>query len=146
MIDLSDGFYNVAFRWLFMHLQCSGFASKFPLFSAMISLCSNSFSVLFCKGASCNSIKLMAWCMACDKHAKEEFILSTVRQPRPPWHCDANREDHMTELDHEVVKGLCAITKTPVLPRWKFFMSITLFSWFYWGFRLFFELEYEVHM
>ena len=49
---------------------------------------------------------LMAWCMVCDKHAKEEFILSTVRQPRPPWHCDANREDHMTtELDHE--EGLC---------------------------------------
>ena len=56
--------------------------------------------------------------MVCDKHAKEEFILSTTgrttttvydrgRQPRPPWHCDANREDHMTELDHEVVKGLC---------------------------------------
>ena len=45
--------------------------------------------------------------MVCDKHAKEEFILSTVRQPRPPWHCDANREDHMTELDHEALKGLC---------------------------------------
>ena len=63
--------------------------------------------------------------MVYDKHAKEEFILSTTgrttttvydrgRQPRPPWHCDANREDHMTELDHEVVKRLCDHNATTV--------------------------------
>ena len=57
--------------------------------------------------------------MACDKHAKEEFILSTVRQPRPPWHCDANREDHMTELDHEVVKGLCDHNATTTVEIYK---------------------------
>lgn len=44
-------------------------------------------------------------------------LQSACRQPRPPWHCDANREDHMTELDHEVVKPGFVIT---MLPPWKF--------------------------
>ena len=81
--------------------------------------------------------------MVCDKHAKEEFILSTTgrttttvydrgRQPRPPWHCDANREDHMTELDHEVVKGLCDRMNTIhgiYKKSWSLLLNLTTELW-----------------